>query len=147
MVGWKSSVVVGFEELVDELAHCGTIRSEEVVDLDEHCRGDHDSRRRGQSARAGGPAGAAVRSPGGGRLASRSSTSCSTARFIVPAVRRRSTKSSARCLSFPGVVSVGAGQRLPLRGGGYRAGLRIDERPDIQNAARWSGTPEETAVA
>ncbi len=36
---------------------------------------------------------------------------------------------------LPGVVSVGAGQNLPLRGGGYRAGLRIDERPEIENAA------------
>jgi predicted permease len=36
---------------------------------------------------------------------------------------------------LPGVASVGAGQNLPLRGGGYRAGLRIDERPDIENAA------------
>jgi putative ABC transport system permease protein len=36
---------------------------------------------------------------------------------------------------LPGVTSVGAGQTLPLRGGGYRAGLRIDERPEIQNAA------------
>jgi predicted permease len=36
---------------------------------------------------------------------------------------------------LPGVASVGAGQTLPLRGGGYRAGLRIDERPDIENAA------------
>src|SRR5204862_468220 len=36
---------------------------------------------------------------------------------------------------LPGVTSVGAGQQLPLRGGGYRAGLRIDERPALQNAA------------
>jgi hypothetical protein len=36
---------------------------------------------------------------------------------------------------LPGVASVGATQQLPLRGGGYRAGLRIDERPDIQNVA------------
>jgi predicted permease len=36
---------------------------------------------------------------------------------------------------LPGVASVGAGQQLPLRGGGYRAGLRIDERPEIGNAA------------
>ena len=36
---------------------------------------------------------------------------------------------------LPGVTSVGAGQQLPLRGGGYRAGLRIDERPEIKNAA------------
>ena len=33
------------------------------------------------------------------------------------------------------MASVGAGQVLPLRGGGYRAGLRIDERPEIENAA------------
>jgi predicted permease len=36
---------------------------------------------------------------------------------------------------LPGVDSVGAVQTLPLRGGGYRAGLRIDERPDVQDAA------------
>ena len=36
---------------------------------------------------------------------------------------------------LPGVTSVGAGQKLPLRGGGYRTGLRIDERPEIENAA------------
>ncbi len=36
---------------------------------------------------------------------------------------------------LPGVTSVGAGQKLPLRGGGYRAGLRIDERPEIEDAA------------
>jgi predicted permease len=36
---------------------------------------------------------------------------------------------------LPGVASVGAGQELPLRGGGYRAGLRIDDRPDVQDAA------------
>jgi predicted permease len=36
---------------------------------------------------------------------------------------------------LPGVVSVGAAQTLPLRGGEYRAGLRIDERPEIQGAA------------
>ncbi len=36
---------------------------------------------------------------------------------------------------LPGVTSVGAAQTLPLRGGGYRADLRIDERPDIEGAA------------
>jgi predicted permease len=36
---------------------------------------------------------------------------------------------------LPGIASVGTAQQLPLRGGGYRADLRIDERPDIQNAA------------
>jgi predicted permease len=36
---------------------------------------------------------------------------------------------------LPGVTSVGAVQQLPLRGGGYRANLRIDERPEIENAA------------
>ena len=36
---------------------------------------------------------------------------------------------------LPGVTSVGAAQTLPLRGGGYRAGLHVDERPDIENAA------------
>jgi len=36
---------------------------------------------------------------------------------------------------LPGVASVGGGQQLPLRGGGYRANLFIDERPEIENAA------------
>jgi predicted permease len=36
---------------------------------------------------------------------------------------------------LPGVSSVGVAQQLPLRGGGYRANLRIDERPEIENAA------------
>jgi predicted permease len=36
---------------------------------------------------------------------------------------------------LPGVASVGAVQTLPLRGGGYRAGLRLDERPDVRDAA------------
>jgi putative ABC transport system permease protein len=36
---------------------------------------------------------------------------------------------------LPGVTSVGVAQQLPLRGGGYRAGLRIDERPEIKDAA------------
>jgi putative ABC transport system permease protein len=36
---------------------------------------------------------------------------------------------------LPGVHSVSATQQLPLRGGGYRANLRIADRPDIQNAA------------
>jgi putative ABC transport system permease protein len=36
---------------------------------------------------------------------------------------------------LPGVSSVGTTQTLPLRGGGYRADLRIDERPDIEGAA------------
>ena len=32
---------------------------------------------------------------------------------------------------LPGVESVGAAQQLPLRGGGYRAELRVDDRPGI----------------
>jgi ABC-type antimicrobial peptide transport system permease subunit len=36
---------------------------------------------------------------------------------------------------LPGVASVGAAQQLPVRGGGYRANLRIDDRPDMENAA------------
>ncbi len=36
--------------------------------------------------------------------------------------------------ALPGVVSVGTTQTLPLRGGGYRAALRIDERPDLVDA-------------
>ena len=35
---------------------------------------------------------------------------------------------------LPGVISAGTTQQLPLRGGGYRAGLRIDERPEITDA-------------
>jgi predicted permease len=37
--------------------------------------------------------------------------------------------------ALPGVASVAVGQNLPLRGGGYRAGLRIPERPEITDAA------------
>ena len=36
---------------------------------------------------------------------------------------------------LPGVASVGTTQTLPLRGGGYRAGLHIDERPELGDAA------------
>jgi predicted permease len=36
---------------------------------------------------------------------------------------------------LPGVASAGTAQQLPLRGGGYRADLRIDDHPEIQNAA------------
>src|SRR6185436_12470035 len=36
---------------------------------------------------------------------------------------------------LPGVTAVGAAQQLPVRSGGYRANLRIDERPDMENAA------------
>ena len=50
--------------------------------------------------------------------------------------RKRTLDDLQRALrELPGVTSVGVGQTLPLRGGGYRAGLRIDERPDIENAA------------
>ena len=38
-------------------------------------------------------------------------------------------------MSFPAWPPSARGSSLPLRGGGYRAGLRIDERPDIENAA------------
>ena len=36
---------------------------------------------------------------------------------------------------LPGVQSVGAVQQLPLRKGGYRLGLRVPERPDIEEMA------------
>jgi predicted permease len=36
---------------------------------------------------------------------------------------------------LPGVHSVGAVQQLPLRGGGYRLGLRFPERPDVKELA------------
>jgi putative ABC transport system permease protein len=35
----------------------------------------------------------------------------------------------------PGVHSVGAAQQLPLRGGGYRLGLRFPERPEMKELA------------
>ena len=34
-----------------------------------------------------------------------------------------------------GVASVGTGQQLPLRGGGYRADLHVHERPEFEHAA------------
>jgi predicted permease len=37
--------------------------------------------------------------------------------------------------ALPGVASVGGAQTLPLRGGGYRAGLHIDENPNTEEAA------------
>jgi putative ABC transport system permease protein len=50
--------------------------------------------------------------------------------------RKRTLDDLQRALrELPGVTSVGAGQTLPLRGGGYRAGLHIEGRPDVQNAA------------
>jgi predicted permease len=53
-----------------------------------------------------------------------------------PARRRNTLRELERALrELPGVASAGTGQQLPLRGGGYRANLRIDERPEIQNAA------------
>jgi putative ABC transport system permease protein len=36
---------------------------------------------------------------------------------------------------LPGVASAGAVQKLPLRSGAYRAELRVDDRPDIKDAA------------
>ena len=36
---------------------------------------------------------------------------------------------------IPGVQSAGATQQLPLRGGGYRLGLRLPERPDLDELA------------
>jgi predicted permease len=50
--------------------------------------------------------------------------------------REKTLDELARALrALPGVTSVGVAQTLPLRGGGYRAGLRIDERPEMENAA------------
>jgi ABC-type antimicrobial peptide transport system permease subunit len=52
------------------------------------------------------------------------------------ASRERTLDELARALrALPGVTSVGIAQTLPLRGGGYRANLRIDERPEMENAA------------
>jgi predicted permease len=39
---------------------------------------------------------------------------------------------SAALLQLPGVASVGAAQKLPLRGGGYNLGMRIEGRPDLK---------------
>jgi predicted permease len=52
------------------------------------------------------------------------------------ASRERALDGIERALrELPGVASVGSTQTLPLRGGGYRAGLRIDGRPEIGDAA------------
>jgi putative ABC transport system permease protein len=57
-------------------------------------------------------------------------------RTLDRASREKTVDQLERALrELPGVTSVGAAQNLPLRGGGYRAGLAIDERPDIENAA------------
>jgi putative ABC transport system permease protein len=57
-------------------------------------------------------------------------------RTIPRASRQQTLDEIERALrEMPGVASVGTGQQLPLRGGGYRANLGIDERPDIRNAA------------
>jgi hypothetical protein len=66
-------------------------------------------------------------------MVSRSSTWCSTALIVS---REKTVDELERALrDLPGVASVGATQQLPLRGGGYRAGLHIDERPEIEGAA------------
>jgi predicted permease len=52
------------------------------------------------------------------------------------ASREKTVNELERALrELPGVASVGAVQTLPLRGGGYRADLRIDEHPEAENAA------------
>jgi hypothetical protein len=56
----------GVEKLLEELAHRGAISSQEVVDLDEHGRGNHDSGSASQRTRVGGPARPTVRSSGYG---------------------------------------------------------------------------------
>lgn len=45
------------------------------------------------------------------------------------------TELMAALRELPGVHSVGAVQQLPLRGGGYRLGLSVPERPDIKGLA------------
>jgi putative ABC transport system permease protein len=45
------------------------------------------------------------------------------------------TELMAALRELPGVQSVGAAQQLPLRGGGYRLGLRVGDRPDLKNLA------------
>jgi hypothetical protein len=42
---------------------------------------------------------------------------------------------TAALRTLPGVVSAGTVQQLPLRGGGYRANLLVEGRPDVQDAA------------
>jgi len=50
--------------------------------------------------------------------------------------RERMVSELERALrELPGVVSAGTSQTLPLRGGGYRANLSIDGRPDLGDAA------------
>jgi predicted permease len=52
------------------------------------------------------------------------------------AMKKKTIDELERALrELPGVISVGVGQQLPLRGGGYRGDLHIAERPDIENAA------------
>ena len=52
------------------------------------------------------------------------------------ATREQTLDALQRALrELPGVASVGTAQQLPLRGGGYRANLRIDDRPDMPDAA------------
>lgn len=43
------------------------------------------------------------------------------------------TRLLAALRELPGVRSASAAQQLPLRGGGYRAGLSVTGRPDLQN--------------
>ncbi len=52
-------------------------------------------------------------------------------------VRREQTLTEllAALRELPRVRSVGAAQQLPLRGGGYRLGLRFPERPDLKELA------------
>ena len=45
------------------------------------------------------------------------------------------TELSAALAALPGVRSVGMAQTLPLRGGGYRAGLGVDDRPELKDEA------------
>jgi hypothetical protein len=42
---------------------------------------------------------------------------------------------TAALRTLPGVISAGTVQQLPLRGGGYRANLLVEGRPDVQDAA------------
>jgi predicted permease len=47
------------------------------------------------------------------------------------------TELTAALGELPGVHSAGAVQQLPLRGGGYRLGLRLDDRPDVELATEY----------
>jgi predicted permease len=50
-----------------------------------------------------------------------------------PGLERTISDLTEALAELPGVRSVGAAQVLPLRGGGYNLGMRIEEQPDLKN--------------